>query len=311
MPSCLLSGGSEPCTSPEMSDPAPNSPQIFDPALRAMRRDRACANFARHDFLYAHMLDELFARLEVVQRPLADVLVIGCPDTSARDRLRALGKNVVCADPGFANARANDGVQADEDALPFADNSFDLILACGTLDSINDLPGALLLMRRVLRPDGLLLAAFTGAGSLPMLKSALLTAEGDRASAHVHPQIDLRAAGDLLQRAGFALPVVDSDRLDVRYSSLLSLMADLRGMGCGNILARRSAPLTRQTIARACEAFAAAAEPDGKTRETFQLVYLTAWKPDPSQPAPARRGSARVSLADALKSPNQPPEPSA
>ena len=289
---------------PPMSDPAPQR-LIFQPALRAARRDRAAAGFAGYDFLYRYMLDELMERLDIVQRPLGEVLVIGCPDTRARAMLESLGKSVVCLDPGFINASANHGVQADEDALPFADNSFDLIIACGTLDSVNDLPGALVLMRRILRPDGLLLAAFCGGGTLPQLRAALLSGEDDRAGAHIHPQIDLRTMGDLLQRAGFAMPVVDSDMVTARYGSILSLMHDLRGMGSTNCLTSAS-PLNRVSIAKAAIAFAEQAEPDGKTAEQFNLFYLSGWKPDPSQPAPAKRGSATVSLAAALAPKDKP-----
>ena len=278
-------------------------PLIFDPRRRAMARDRAQERFADYDFLYRHMLDGLLDRLEDVRRPSNDVLLIGCPDKSAALALRALGKNVACCDPGARNAATNEGVQADEDALPFAEESFDLILACGTLDSVNDLPGALILMRRLLRPDGLLLGACVGAGSLPRLKSALLTAEGDRPMPHIHPQIDVRSAGDLLARAGYAMPVTDTEALTVRYPSALTLMRDLRGMGYGNIMtASRRGALNREVIGRTCAAFAEAADPDGKTAEQFSLLYFSGWKPAPSQPKAARRGSATVSLAQALKS---------
>ena len=265
-------------------------------------RDRAHAGFADHDFLYRHMLEGLLERLEDVQRPLERVLLIGCPDRSARTALEALGKTVTCCDPGERNAAANDGIRAEEDALPFDEGSFDLVFACGTLDGINDLPGALVQIRRLLRPDGLLLGACIGAGSLPRLKAALLEAEGDRPMPHIHPQIDVRAAGDLLARTGYAMPVADIENLTVRYSSALTLMHDLRGMGQGNIMAAgRRGTLVRETVARACAAFAQAADPDGKTGETFSVLYLSGWKPDSSQPRPARRGSGRVSLADALK----------
>lgn len=276
-------------------------PQIFDHRLRAMRRDRAAAGFANHDFLYRHMADELLDRLADVKRDFAEVLVVGCPDDHLAEQLRTLGKRVTCCDPGAANAHARGGVQADEDALPFAENSFDLILACGTLDSVNDLPGALVLMRRILRPDGLLLAAFSSAGSLPVLRAVLLAAEGDRPGQHLHPQIDVRAAGDLLSRAGFAMPVADGDTLVVRYASLFGLLSDLRGMGASNVLRSRPPMLTRTVLARAVDLFAQAADPDGKTAERFAIAFLTAWKPDASQPAPARRGSAKISLAEALK----------
>lgn len=276
-------------------------PDIFDRALRAKRRDRMMAHFAEHDFLYRAMLDELLDRLGDVQRDLREVLVIGCPDGSAKAALEAMGKRVICADPGFAAAKAQGGVQADEDALPFADESFDLVIACGTLDSVNDLPGALILMRRVLRPDGLMLAAFTGAGTLPRLRAALMAGEGDRAGQHIHPQVDVRSAGDLLSRAGFTMPVADGDGLTVRYGDMLRLMHDLRGMGAGNVLASRPPALRREALAGAAEHFAAAADGDGRTAEQMAILYLSGWKSDPSQAKPARRGSATVSLSEALK----------
>lgn len=276
-------------------------PDIFDRRLRARRRDRMMPRFAEHDFLYRAMLDELLDRLADVQRDLPEVLVIGCPDSSARVALEAMGKKVTCADPGFAAASAQGGVQAEEDALPFADDSFDLIIACGTLDSVNDLPGALILMRRILRSDGLLLAAFTGAGSLPRLRGALMAGEGDRPAQHIHPQVDVRAAGDLLSRAGFAMPVADSETLTVRYGDILRLMHDLRCMGAGNVLASHPPALRRDVLIGASQHFAAAADADGRTAEDMAILYLSGWKPDASQAKPARRGSATVSLADALK----------
>ncbi|MEZ5712036.1 MAG: methyltransferase domain-containing protein [Sphingobium sp.] len=280
-------------------------PKIFDPQRRRLARDRAHAAFAGHDFLYRYMLDGLIERIEDVQRPLGHVLVIGCPDDSARRQLEAKGKTVTCCDSGNRNASFNAGIQAEEDALPFADNSFDLVLACGTLDSVNDLPGALIHIRRVLKPDGLLLASLTGAGSLPRLKAALLEGEGDKARPHVHPQIEVRAAGDLLARAGFAMPVADVETLNVRYPSLLHLMRDLRGMGHGNIMMLdRTGPLSREAVARAAAHFQSFADNDGKTTEQFAVLYLSGWKPDASQPKPARRGSATVSLTEALKTKN-------
>ncbi len=274
---------------------------IFDRRLRAMRRDRAARKFAAHNFLYRHMADELVDRLADVKRDLNDVLLVGCPDGDVRARLEAMGKHVVCTDPSYANARAQSGVQADEDALPFADESFDLIIACGTLDSVNDLPGALILMQRILRPDGLLLAAFVSAGSLAVLRRALMVAEGDRPGQHIHPQIDVRAAGDLLARAGFTIPVADGETLTVRYSGLNGLLEDLRGMAASNMLCSRSPGIGRETLVRAARVFADGAETDGKTPERFDIAYLSGWKPDASQPKPARRGSATVSLAAALK----------
>jgi len=276
-------------------------PDIFDRRLRALRRDRMMDAFADHDFLYRAMLEELLDRLADVRRDLPEALVVGCPDGGAKTALEKMGKQVAFVDPGFLAARRAGGVQADEDALPFADDSFDLILACGTLDSVNDLPGALILMRRILRPDGLMLAAFAGAGSLPRLRAALMAGEGDRPGQHIHPQVDVRSAGDLLGRAGFAMPVADGDTLTVRYGDMIRLMHDLRGMGAGNALASRPPSLRRDVLMKAMARFAQAADPDGRTAEQICVIYLSGWKPDPSQAKPARPGSATVSLAQALK----------
>lgn len=278
-------------------------PEIFDRARRRRRRDRAAPRFADHAFLRDHILDGLLDRLDGVTRTFGHALDLGCMDGAGGQALRARGMVVTSADPGFAFARAVGGVQCDEDRLPFADASFDLVLAAGGLDQVNDLPGALTLIRRVLRPDGLLLAGFVGAGSLPKLRAALLAADmgAGGASPRLHPQIDVRAAGDLLARAGFALPVADTERLVVRYADPFRLLADLRGMAATNLLRDAAPPLTRARLAALAAHFAAAADPDGRVTETFEIVTLTAWSPAPTQPQPARRGSGVASLAAALK----------
>jgi SAM-dependent methyltransferase len=276
----------------------------FDRRLRRLRRDRAAPRLADADYLHALAADELLDRLSLVKREFKDALDLGCGGGQVSEQLRARGMNVVSADAGRFFAHAARGVQCDEDRLPFADESFDLVVSIGVLDSVNDLPGALTLIRRVLRPDGLFLAAFAGAGSLPRLRSALLAADsvGGGAAPRIHPQIDVRAAGDLLTRAGFKLQVADSIGVDVRFPGLGKLISDLRSMGATNILASRSAvPLSRHAVAAAMAAFEAEAEADGKTSERFEIIYLTGWSPAPSQPQPARRGSATASLAQALK----------
>jgi SAM-dependent methyltransferase len=285
-----------------MNGPAPDPasqgrPAIFDRNARRRHRDRAESRFAEHDFVHAAMLDGLAERLDAVKRDFTDILDLG---SWTGGFLAPPGARVARTDPGFAFARASGGVQADEDRLPFADASFDCVVSAGVLDQVDDLPGALTLARRVLRPDGLFLAAFVGAGSFPALKAAFRAAEPDRPVARVHPQIDVRSAGDLLVRAGFALPVADVETLDVGYPNLFRLLDDLRGMAASNALAERH-PLSRTALARAAEAFAAAAGSDGRTRERIDIVFLTGWSPDASQPKPARRGSATASLAAALK----------
>ena len=282
-----------------MTDPSA-PPEIFDRRIRRIRRDRAALDFAAHDFLRAHMVDEIIDRLGAVKRSFMQALDLGCHDGAMMDRLRSMGIACVGADAGTRFATAAGGVQCDEDRLPFPAASFDLVVSAGVLDSVNDLPGALTLIRRVLKPDGLFLGAFVGAGSLPRLRAAMMAGDGDRVSARVHPQVDVRSGGDLLQRAGFALPVADGERLTVRYGSLLALAADLRGSGATNILAGARAPLNRHQLATAIQAFQDHADADGKVAEIIEIVHLTGWAPSPDQPKPARRGSATASLAAAL-----------
>ncbi|HEY0413678.1 MAG TPA: methyltransferase domain-containing protein [Allosphingosinicella sp.] len=276
----------------------------FDRRLRRLRRDRAAASGGEADYLLRRAADELVERLDLVSRPFARALDLGCGGGYLTRRIEERGIEMVSADPGFAFARAAGGVQADEDRLPFADGAFDLVVSVGLLDSVNDLPGALLLARRALRPDGLFLAACAGAGSLPRLRAAMLAADAVQGGAapRIHPQIDVRAAGDLLARAGFALPVADAETVEVRFSSFGRLVADLRGMGATNALAARSKrPLGRAALAAAIAEWELGREADGKVTERFEILHLLGWAPSPDQPKPARRGSATASLAAALK----------
>lgn len=275
----------------------------FDRALRRLRRDRAAAAGDDADYLFRRAADEMLERLDLVTRSFSRALDLGTGRGYLAARLRARGLEVAQADAGARFAAEARGLQGDEDRMPFADGAFDLVVSVGALDSVNDLPGALILARRALAPDGLFLAAFAGAGSLPRLRAAMAAADEAEGGAapRIHPQIDVRAAGDLLQRAGFALPVVDSETVEVRYPGLAALVADLRAMGATNILASRSRkPLGRLGYGAAAAAFAAAAEADGKTRERFEILHLLGWAPGPGQPQPARRGSGTASLAEAL-----------
>lgn len=276
-----------------------DAPTIFDRSARRSRRDRAVAGFAAHDFLRAAMLDGIADRLATVTRSFTDFLDLGSFDGNF---VAPPGARVARLDAGYAFARASGGVQGEEDRLPFADGAFDAVVSAGVLDQVDDLPGALTLARRALRPDGLFLAALVGAGSFPALRAAFRAADADRPVARLHPQVDVRSAGDLLVRAGFALPVADVETLEVGYPDLFRLLGDLRGAAMSNVLAERH-PLTRAGLARAAAAFAAAAGPDGRVRERVEILYLTGWAPDPSQPKPARRGSGTSSLAAALRVP--------
>jgi SAM-dependent methyltransferase len=281
------------------------SPDLpFDRTLRRLRRDRAAMAGEEADYLFRRAADEMLERLDLVTRSFSRALDLGTGRGYLARRLRDRGLEVVQADAGVRFAAASSGMQGDEDRLPFADSAFDLVVSVAALDSVNDLPGALILARRALAPDGLFLGAFAGAGTLPRLREAMAAADEAEGGAapRIHPQIDVRAAGDLLQRAGFALPVADSETVEVRYSGLRTLVGDLRAMGATNILATRSRkPLGRRAYAAAIAAFAAEAEADGKTRERFEILHLLGWAPGPDQPQPARRGSATASLAEALR----------
>ena len=196
-------------------------------------------------------------------------------------------------------------VVADEEALPFRDASLDLVVSALALQFVNDLPGTLVQIRRALKPDGLFLAALVGGETLTELRQAFAAAESEvegGVSPRVAPFADVRDLGALLQRAGFALPVTDIDRLTVRYDSPFALMHDLRRMGATNaLIERRRTPLRRATLLRMAEIYAERfADPDGRVRATFEIVWLSGWAPHPSQQQPLKPGSAQARLADAL-----------
>lgn len=277
--------------------------EIFDRKRRRCIRDRAYIRSEGRDFIGQIMSEEILDRLSLVKRNFKKCLIIGQAGHGLRSGLNEMGIETVAADASFAAARAVGGVQCDEDRLPFTDHSFDLIISIATMDSVNDLPGALALTRHMLKPDGLFLASFIGAESLAVLKSVLMQAEDGRVSVHVHPQIDIRTAGDLMSRIGFALPVIDSDGLRLRYSSFDKLVSDIRDMGGANILKNQIRPLSRDVYEQAKLNFECRAADDGKTTEQIEIVYLCGWAPHPDQPVPARRGSGKVSLKDALNKP--------
>jgi NADH dehydrogenase [ubiquinone] 1 alpha subcomplex assembly factor 5 len=265
-----------------------STPQIFDPARRMALRARALAMGAEQSFLLQHMADELSERLACVSRSFDRILLIG-PMAALADRILPGRDNDVVAEP-----------MLDEERLAFFASDFDLILSAGTLDSVNDLPGALVQIRRCLKPDGLFLGTLFGAGSLATLKAALLEADGAWVRAHVHPQIDLQIMSELMSRAGFALPVADIDALNVRYGSWRRLIADLRAAGIGNALAGPRG-FARSLPERLDTAWTTRADANGKVQECFTFLQLSGWAPAASQPQPARRGSGTVSLADVLK----------
>jgi NADH dehydrogenase [ubiquinone] 1 alpha subcomplex assembly factor 5 len=282
-------------------------PKIFDRSLLRDRRRRAAAGMQNHAFLLERFRDDVVERLALIQRNFSNALVVGAQGPAIGDALALCGLKRVVAMDTIPDLLPPNGwaVIGDEEALPFAAATFDLIIAPLTLQLVNDLPGALLQISRCLQPDGLFIGAVLGGATLHELRRAWLEAEAeitDGASPRVAPFADVRDLGGLLQRAGFALPVVDSDAVRVRYASALALMQDLRGMGAGNVLsARRRVPVTRRLLMRACEIYAERfADADGRVAATFEVLVMTAWAPHESQQKPLKPGSATARLADAL-----------
>ena len=255
------------------------APRLFDPARARRNLGRAKAEPSL--FLADAVADEIDHRMNVIRRDFAITLIHG-PHS-------APGTQLVF----------------DAECLPLAPESLDCIISLLTLQSANDLPGALIQMRRALRPDGLFLACLFGGATLCELRAAWLEAEsGHRGGVtpRVAPFADVREMGNLLQRAGFALPVADSDRIVVRYPDALALMREIRAVGLANALADRSPrPVTAALLAKAVTAYAEHfSDPDGKIRATVEIVWLTAWAPHQSQQRALKPGSAKARLADAL-----------
>ncbi|ALH81782.1 methyltransferase domain-containing protein [Sphingopyxis macrogoltabida] len=277
-----------------------SQPPLFSPARQRAQRDRIARQPAGADFLAPIIAETLLDRLTMVTRDFSRTLLIGAHDATLIAHLRGLGTNLTLLEAGPAPAAYTGAIVGEADNIDLPFGSFDLIVWPGGLDSINDVPGALVRLRALLAPDGLLLGAFVGDGSLPRLRRAMMT-EYVRPVARLHPQIDLAAMGNLLQRTGFTLPVVDVDTLTVRYGDWFGLVRDLRAAGLSSRLSPAPPPLTRDEAGRIAAAFAAEADPDGRIAETFRLIHFSGWAPHPDQPQPARRGSGTASLADALK----------
>jgi SAM-dependent methyltransferase len=284
------------------------APLVFDRSLVRLRRQRARA-LGPVTFLIERAAADLSERLSAILRNFAVAVDLGSPTDAVRRVLtdhHAVGTVIaVDAIPSCLATHPGLKVAADEEALPFADGTLDLVASALALQWVNDLPGVLVQIRRALKPDGLLLACLLGGETLTELRQSFAAAEAEiegGLSPRVAPFPDMRDMGALLQRAGFALPVTDVDRLTVRYASPLALLHDLRRMGAGNALnERRRAPLRRATLMRMLEIYAETfADADGRVRATFEIIWLSGWSPHESQQQPLRPGSARARLADAL-----------
>jgi SAM-dependent methyltransferase len=290
------------------------TPQIFDRRLLVRRRDRAAAAATAHEFLLARVADDIVERLSAIQRRFPVVLNLGAAHGLFGRRLRQVpGIDLVIDAEGSPAllAQGDDAkLQVDDEALPFADQSIDLVVSGLALQFVNDLPGTLVQIQRSLKPDGLLLATLLGGATLHELRASFLQAEEEMEggiSPRVAPFADVRDIGALLQRAQFALPVTDSDTVTVTYADPLTLMRELRGMGATNaLLARRKTWLRRTTFLRALEIYADRFGLEGgRIPATFELITLTGWAPHESQQKPLRPGSAAARLADALQTREQ------
>ncbi len=293
-----------------MSEPKP----IFDSALLTQRRNRAAAGADAHDFLLARAADDIAERIGIVQRTFPLALDFGSHHGILGRRIAALPSvgQVVSYDAAETLlARAQPPrVAGALDALPFGDGAFDLIVSGLILHLIDDLPGTLIQIRRALKPDGLFMASLLGGQTLRELREAWLQAEVELtggASPRVAPFADVRDLGGLLQRAGFALPVADSDVVTVTYRDPLALMREVKGMGASNMLSeRRRVPVTRGLLLRAAAIYAERyGGADGRVTATFEILTLTAWAPHESQQQPLKPGSAKARLADVLGVPER------
>lgn len=310
-----------------MSDAKIPPPAPFDRRAVRAHRNRAAKRFAESDFLFRETAARLIERLGDVRRDFSHVLDLGCHrgELGARLASHEAARRVVQCDlsPVMAGlARAANGattVCADEEALPFAAGAFDLIVSNLSLHWVNDLPGTLVQVNRALKPDGLFLACLLGGATLHELRRAWTNAElavEGGASPRVSPFADVRDGGDLLTRAGFALPVADLDTIRVGFPDALALMRDLKGMGEANAVAQRRKSMTRrQTLMEAARLYPPATDdgngggdggPAGRIEATFDVIWLAGWAPGPGQPRPLAPGSAATRLADALGTDEHP-----
>lgn len=288
---------------------------LFDRNLLRKRRSRFAHEVGEREFLIAHVAREISERVSLMLREFPRALDLGAYHGLLGQTVAALPSvgEVIYAESAFAYAERcpRPALVCDEDLLSFKDACFNLIVSGLALHRVNDLPGALIQIRRALVPDGLFMAAALGARALSELRDVLIEAEGETtggASPRVSPFGDVSAYGALLQRAGFALPVTDAETLRVVYSSPRELMREVRALGGGNVLMARSrAPLPRRTLERAEDIYLARyGTPDGKVTATFEFVFMSGWAPHESQQKPLKPGSAQARLADALHTEERP-----
>ena len=257
---------------------APVTRDLFDRRLRALRRDRA-ARTGPEMFLFDRSFDECLDRLRDIRPTFGHALLIGCPSPDWAERLRTVASQVQVLDPGALFAGSSGGRQGEEDRFDFGESRYDVCVAVGTLDTVNDLPLAFQLLHRALKPDSPLIGAIAGGNSLPALRASLIDAGRSRGQvvARAHPRIEPSSLAGLLTAAGFAMPVVDVDRVRLRYASLDGLIGDLRAMGVTSTLANRAPPMTRSEAQRARDVFASRGS-DGRTEEQVEILHFLGWR---------------------------------
>ena len=285
-------------------------PRLFDRTLHRLRLDRAAPGYGAADFLKARAAADAVERLEAIMRTFPLAVDLGARNgafaaalalSEAKSKVGALIETDLSA--RMLAGRRGMRVQADEERLPFAEESLDMAVSLLALHWTNDIVGALIQIRRALKPDGLFVGAIFGGATLTEFRQSLMQADSELsggAGPRISPFADVLDAAALLQRAGFALPVADVDRVQVGYAHPMDLVRDLRAMGETNVLAERR-PLSRRVLARAAELYAERfSRPDGRIVATFEIVTMTGWAPHPDQQQPLRPGSAKMRLADAL-----------
>ena len=281
---------------------------MFDPVRRDMARARGAD---RHDIIGALVGESLIDRLSMITRPLGRALLLGARNVELIDAVRARCDwlTVVETSPTLAGRRGAQTVADDRLLTMLGARSHDCIVWPGGMESVDDVPGTLIQLGRILAPDGLLIGAVVGDGSWTGLRAALARADGNRGIPRFHPQIDVRSVGDLMARAGLTMPVIDVEPIALSYTSLRPAVRDLRHAGLGRCLSAPTRRIDRATLSRAEQAFAADRSPEDadRTIETVRVIHFIAWSRGPDQPRPAQRGSARQSLADALRSPRSAP----
>ncbi|PCI52031.1 MAG: SAM-dependent methyltransferase [Alphaproteobacteria bacterium] len=274
---------------------------IFDRRTLRRNRDRAAKNFTAHDFLVREVADRLYDKYCDIKRDFTHILDLGCHDGALSKLLS--DKTVINQDLSRDFLTTGLCIQADEELLPYQSGSLDLVLSNLSLHWVNDLPGCLTQIMQALKPDGLFLCAVLGGETLTELRTSLLEAEINirgGASPRISPFVDIKNAGSLLQRAGFALPVIDTDRITVTYENVFKLMQELKGMGEANILTKRFRGLTSPRIMRECAKIYHEKFTDHRGRITvsFDIIYMMGWSPHKSQQQPLKPGQGKVSFTD-------------